>query len=411
MITELIGSNIKSFREDNNWSQKDLAEKLSVARPTISNWESGKAEPSSSQLTRLSKEFGVSADMILGISSTSKRVVVVDTSALIKRPALLSELNGSFDQVIVPDIVISELNNLKDSKKKPAIKQKAWLVMSWINNEKTSITISKNEKATGNADEKIADVAIRCARAKPHDEIFVLSDDIYFQFLVESYNSITAITPADYSRDFTNVDTTKYDHLRSIEFFEAVYNKELKVVKSLYSREIDINFYDPDTGLTPLIGAVRRRKYDVIEYLLGLPNLHVDSLDKHKYFFSAVHHATQLKDMKSIRLLTEGGADIGIGSQGKNAGNTPLMVSAWSGFTDGVNYFLEHGACANQQDANGYTALTKACIKNHELIINILADVTDTNIRSKENKVARDYLNPKKLKPSQISKLFEVQSD
>ena len=343
MITDLIGCNIRKFREDKSWSQKDLAERLSVARPTISNWESGKAEPSSSQLTRLSKEFGVSADMILGISSNSNKVVVVDTSALIKRPALLSELNDSFDEVIVPDIVISELNNLKDSKNKPAIKKKAWLVMKWIDNEKNSITISKNEKSDGIADEKIADVAIRRARARPHDEVFVLSDDIYFKFLVESYNSITAITPTDYSQDFINIDTTKYDHLKSIEFFSAVYNKELKVVASLYSNEVDINFYDPDTGLTPLIGAVRKRKYDVIEYLLGLPNLCIDSLDKHKYFFSAVHHATQLKDMKSIRLLTEKGADIGIGSQGNNTGNTPLMVSAWSGFTDGVNYFIENG--------------------------------------------------------------------
>ena len=68
------------------------------------------------------------------------------------------------------------------------------------------------------------------------------------------------------------------------------------------------------------------------------------------------------------------------------------MVCAWHGFLEGVKFFLENGACANQQDNNGYTALTKACIKGYPAVAKLLIDKTDLNIRSRENKKAYEYI-------------------
>lgn len=83
------------------------------------------------------------------------------------------------------------------------------------------------------------------------------------------------------------------------------------------------------------------------------------------------------------------------------------MIAAWSGFKDGVAFLLENGACANQQDSNGYTALIKACIKNNIDIINLLIGETDKQIRSRENKKAVDYLNPNKINYQYVQKLFQ----
>lgn len=170
---------------------------------------------------------------------------------------------------------------------------------------------------------------------------------------------------------------------------------------------VDVNLHDPDTGFTPLIAAVRNRKREMIEFLLKQNQLDIDKFDKYKYGFSAIHHATQLKDLAIIKLLAEYNADVDLGSVGKNAGNTPLMISAWSGFREGVDFFLEHHACTNQQDSNGYTALIKACIKNDEIIINKLVQRTDTQIRSRENKIAADYLNPAKINYQKVKDLFK----
>lgn len=405
MVTEGIGQNIKTFRLGREMSQQDLAEYVHVGRPVISNWENGKNEPSSSQLIKLAKVFETTTDEILGIASYAQKIVVVDTSALIKRPTFLSELIDNFDEVIVPDIVISELDNLKD-RGKPSLKQKAWLVMSSISNIKHQLTISENKKNEGKNDEKIADVAIRRVKAKPNDDVYLLSDDIYFQFLLGGFNNLHAITPKEYSKQFIKNDTES-DPVKSIEFISLIKSKKIHQIKNFDMANVDVNFHNPDDGLTPLITAVRSRNIEILKFILELPNIDVDKQDKHKYYFSPVHHATQLKSLQIIQILADHGADVDLGSGGKNAGNTPLMISAWSGFGLGVKFFLENEACVNQQDTNGFTALFKACIKNNENIINTLAPVTDLGIRCRENKRAVDYLNPKKINHQKIKLLFK----
>lgn len=72
-ITVLIGTKIKQLREGAQMSQSDLADKMCMARPGISNWENGKSEPSSSQLVQLARIFSVTTDEIAGNSTESKK--------------------------------------------------------------------------------------------------------------------------------------------------------------------------------------------------------------------------------------------------------------------------------------------------------------------------------------------------
>ena len=57
-----IGKNIMNLRKKNGLSQEALAEKIGVARQTISKWELGETSPDLKQSKELSKIFKVSLD-------------------------------------------------------------------------------------------------------------------------------------------------------------------------------------------------------------------------------------------------------------------------------------------------------------------------------------------------------------
>lgn len=409
-VTELIGRNIRKLREERTMSQNDLAIKMHIARPGISNWENGKSEPSSSQLVQLSKIFAISTDEIVGNTSDTKTIVVVDTSALIKRPSIVDELSSYFDEIIIPEVVIAEINNLKD-RGNSSVKQRAWLVMKSINAKGDIFLITPNIDNTGKNDEKIAAIAKQRAKSRPFDDVYVLSDDIWFQFLTKHQKNLQSLTPEEYAEKFL-YSGKSYDPIKSIEFATLVKNKKIDSVKNYDISDVDVNLASPNDGLPPLISAVRNRDIPMLKYFLSMTEIDLDVKDKHKYGFSAVHHATQLKSIEMIKLLVEAGADFDLGSTGKNMGNTPLMVAAWSGFYEAVDYFLSQGACANQQDSNGFTPLIKACIKHDSKIIKRLISTTDLHVRSRENKKAIEYINPEKKNSNEIVALFkEVSGD
>ncbi len=55
---------IAAARVNAKLSQKELAEKMEVSLSTVTNWESGKTEPSASQLRKISEISGVPMDFI-----------------------------------------------------------------------------------------------------------------------------------------------------------------------------------------------------------------------------------------------------------------------------------------------------------------------------------------------------------
>ncbi len=60
-----MGDSIKSLRSRNNMSQDALAEKLSVTRQAISNWENSKTQPDADTLKNLGIIFNVTVDEII----------------------------------------------------------------------------------------------------------------------------------------------------------------------------------------------------------------------------------------------------------------------------------------------------------------------------------------------------------
>jgi len=412
-VMEIVSGNMKRLRKERNMSQEDVAAKVYIARPVISNWERGVGEPSTSQLFNLARAFSVSLDILTSDGGEGKKVAVVDTSMLIKRPAIVKELLENFDEVIIPRVVIDELNNQKDNAK-TWLKQRAWLVMIRINETKNKkLIIAESREAGGKNDEKIAKIAIERASRDFGDKVYVFANDVWFSYLIkEKRSNLSLLTYDQYkdqfagSKDFFNTEKTQ-------NFMALLKNKEFSKIKAMdYDPEIDINCHDPETGYTPIIQAVRHKDLDVIKDLLSKykTSIDFDLPDKHKYTFTPLLHTAQMQNISLMKLLVEAGADIDVGSGGDNSGNTPIMVCAWHGFYDGVRYLVEQGACLNQQDDNGFTALTKACIKGHPEIAALLIKGTDTNIRSRENKKAIEYIKPNKKNSAEMYKLFREET-
>ena len=61
----ILSEKIMSLRKQNGWSQENLADQLDVSRQSVSKWESGKSEPSTSNLIALSKLYGVSPEELI----------------------------------------------------------------------------------------------------------------------------------------------------------------------------------------------------------------------------------------------------------------------------------------------------------------------------------------------------------
>ncbi|MDI1254933.1 MAG: LexA family transcriptional regulator [Flavobacterium sp.] len=61
----IFSDNLRYLRENNNESQREMAEKLDVKRGRYEPWESGKVEPPYEYLVKISRRFAISIDVLL----------------------------------------------------------------------------------------------------------------------------------------------------------------------------------------------------------------------------------------------------------------------------------------------------------------------------------------------------------
>ena len=68
---KVIADKIKILREKKGVTQSELANTLGITRSAVNAWEMGITVPSTQYVVELAKFFNVSADYLLGLSSTS----------------------------------------------------------------------------------------------------------------------------------------------------------------------------------------------------------------------------------------------------------------------------------------------------------------------------------------------------
>lgn len=67
----MLNENIKTIRKNKGFTQEDLANRLNVARQTVSKWEKGYSVPDADILSKMAEELDVSVSELLGAKEIS----------------------------------------------------------------------------------------------------------------------------------------------------------------------------------------------------------------------------------------------------------------------------------------------------------------------------------------------------
>lgn len=86
----MLGNKIQKLRKENNLTQEELAEKVDVARQTISKWELGETSPDIKQAKKLARIFKVSLDELT--DNDIKDILVEKTSNTEKLAGIILKL-------------------------------------------------------------------------------------------------------------------------------------------------------------------------------------------------------------------------------------------------------------------------------------------------------------------------------
>lgn len=74
----MIGNRIKELRKSKKMSQSELGKFIGVSQTTVTAWENGRAEPSSSYVAKLATFFNVSTDYLLGRKTPDNNDIDLD---------------------------------------------------------------------------------------------------------------------------------------------------------------------------------------------------------------------------------------------------------------------------------------------------------------------------------------------
>lgn len=411
---EFLRKRMIELREKNGLSQSDMANRLFVNKSTLSRVESGtsgyktihefaekywdliydpegllkanidqKDEDKSREQERLRKQ----KELYL----RGEKVIVTDTSALLKNSQLIDELSKEYSRVIVPKVVIDELDNIKDNNVNH-LASKAWQILRGIgSNPNVLMRDCKSDSPDDNNDTRIIAVA-RAASEEFHCGVDIITYDTGFAARLSGDDVVHALFLEEYL--ITKQNLVDMNSIRKInDYYADSYENMTQVLGINLPNSEDINAYLPE-GNTLIISVVRNRNKPInqrkekIRWLIS-HGADVDKRDCGKYYFPPLSHAVQNGDFEIFKfLLHDCNADPNIGSRNphdagkirqKNDGNMPLMIAAWDNKISFVKELLADSRTSiNQQDGNGFTALIKACywgwLECRDLLINAGAD-------------------------------------
>ena len=372
---EFLRRRMIELREKNGKSQSEMAKLIPVDKSTLSRVEGG----SSSYKKIL--EFAEKYCDMLGLTEEQKKlflrgdkVVVPDTSALLKNIQLIDELSKEYSHVIVPRIVIDELDNIKDHNVH-GLAPKAWQILRSIgSNSNIETRECRDEHHDDNNDARIISVA-RAAAEEFNCEVDVITYDAGFAARLSGDEIVHSLFLEEYF--ITKQALADMNAIKAIDgYYADSYDDAEKVLGIRLPNKEDINAYLSD-GYTLIISVVRNKhvpmeqRKEKIRWLRSI-GADVNKRDCRKDYFPPISHAIQNNDFEMFKfLLHECGANPNVGSRNphdagkirqKNDGNMPLMVAAWDNKISFVKELVaDERTSLNQQDGNGFTALIKAC--------------------------------------------------
>ncbi len=381
---------LKELREKNNCTMEEMTQKLAkydngIApnKSSISRVESGKTSEKTllDMARKYCQVFGMSKSQTEQFMRGDK-IAIPDTSALLKNAQLIDELNKEYSKVVIPDVVMNELGNIKNHNNNTTLAKKAWEIIRGISyGEKTILEKYTDTKQDVNNDCKIISIA-RNSSAKYSCKVDIITEDTDYSAYLKGDDSISAIHLKDYMKkkqELLNMD--RLDSFNSL-YLDSYEEAERPTIE-------EANGYLKD-GNTMIISVVRKngvsfeqRKKKIL-WLISC-GADVNKRDCGRRYFPPLTHAVQKNDVEMVKfLLNECNADPNVGSRDpfesgyvrhKNEGNMPLMVAAYHGREDIVRLLCQNSKTSiNQQDGNGFTALMKACMNGNTRCRDILQE-------------------------------------
>jgi transcriptional regulator with XRE-family HTH domain len=216
---------LKELREKNNCTMDEMAQKLAVNgiasnKSSISRVEAGKTSEKTLFETarKYCEAFGMSekqTDQFL----RGERVAVPDTSALLKNSQLIDELNKEYSKVIIPKVVVDELDNIENKKSGP-LGRKAWEVIRGISYGDRTILMGY----TGDSDEENEDCKIiyiaQEASDKYHCKVDIITEDTDYSAYLKGNESVAALHLREYmatKQELINMSKiSKFHRLRMV---------------------------------------------------------------------------------------------------------------------------------------------------------------------------------------------------
>ncbi len=369
---------LKELREKNNCTMYEMAQKLAVNgiapnKSSISRVEAGKTSEKTLLETarKYCEAFGMSEEQINQFLR-GERIAVPDTSALLKNSHLIDELNREYSKVIIPKVVVDELNNIKN-RSSGSLGRKAWEVIRGISYGDRTILMDY----TGNSGEENEDCRIICIAQEASDiyccKVDIITEDTDYSAYLKGNETVAALHLREYM-----ATKQKLINMSKISKIDSYYADSYEKCDVPNAEEIDAYLSD---GNTLIISAVRNRKATFEQRKGKIEWLISNGADKNKRdcgrrYFPPISHAVQMGDYDMFLFLLKGcKVNPNVGSRNpfdtgkvrqKNEGNMPLMIAAWEGKKDFVLALCEDERTSiNQQDANGFTALMKACMNGH----------------------------------------------
>ena len=396
-----LGQRLKELRKEKlKCTMDSMVEKLKERgysignKSTLSRVESGQANQDTTiEIARKYCE-------ILGMTEAQTEellrgmvIAIPDTSALLKNAQLIDELNSEYSKVIIPTIVADELDYIKNHHQNSKIAKTAWEILRGIVYGDRVIRM----EYSGPRDERNNDCKIiytaREASQLYHAKVDIITEDTDYSVYLKGDETVSAIHLKAYMK--------KKQKLLDMERLDYFNNLYLDSYDEVDKPSVDeANGYLRD-GNTLIISTIRNntvtleQRKNKIKWLISC-GADVNKRDLNRRYFPPLTHAVQKNDYEMVAfLLNECDANPNVGSRNphdsgylrqKNEGNMPLMVAAWHGRDDLVRLICQNEKTSiNQQDANGYTALMKACmngnIRCRDVLIEYQADkkIVDIN--------------------------------